>query len=735
MVAAALLASSHNARSTLCRTCLLRSLASRRQPSRFIGLKVLEKRRLAHEAWQERARQIEAGEVPHLWDTLKERGFVKDTAGTDDQISELMRVKRIGAYVGIDPTAASLHLGHLLPLMALYWMYIHGYRTVSVVGGATAKVGDPTGRLQSRDRIAKADMTMYITKIHYQLKRMWAHVDSQARRHGYEKEWVWDRELANNSQWYNTVSFAEVVQRLFNGVRVGPMLSRESVKRRMAEGDGMSLAEFVYPLMQAWDWWHLYSSPKGCLMQIGGSDQYGNIVSGVDAVKYLRDTERDPAILQRDGLLEPPVGFTTPLLTDSSGAKFGKSAGNAVWLDPFMTSPFDLYGYFMRRPDADVEQLLKLFTFHPMDKIREIMTQHSQDPPKRHAQHALAYEVLALVHGQNEADAVRKRHRQMFSKGPVDASQTQTSEESSETEFFPPKGTPADANRAGSFRVDIQLPESLIKGKSIGRILYAAGLADSASDGHRLVTNQGAYIGGSPGRKAFEAKEMREGELTFTPVKNWFPQETSNYLIDGKLLLLRRGKYFVRVVEMVSDEEWAASGQSYHGEPGSGKTRILREKLKAAAGGEDLHYSDAELAQIEKEADDIMRDEEEKDEPSSTPEVRFPPQTARARQILEKSPMARLVTQEGYSSKLKTEAIDKVLAQTRIIIQAEKRRSAKAAVIAAERKAQQSAIAERLSKDREYRDRRSAERTERKQQKAEARSTRNFFDTGPEERR
>lgn len=391
---------------------------------------------------------------------------------TDKQIRELMRRKRIGVYVGIDPTAASLHLGHLLPLMPLFWMYMHGYRAVSVIGGATAKVGDPTGRLRTRDEVPRSDRAMFVTKMHYQLKRMWRNVDAQAKRYGYQKEWAWNRELVNNSSWYNSTPFFEVVNRLFKGMRVGPMLSRETAKRKMAEGDGMSLAELVYPMMQAWDWWEMFSGPKGVCMQIGGSDQYGNIVAGIDAVKLLRDTEPNAATKLPDDLLHTPVGFTVPLLTDSAGNKFGKSEGNAIWLDPYMTSSFDLYGYFMRKPDADIEKLLNLFTFMPREQINEIVEEHNLDPPKRHAHHALAFEVLALVHGIQEAEATQAKHRQMFSSGqtpPITATSM------GEIDSYPNKVTPPTSTLAVHFRPDIQLPESLVLGQSIARILYAAG--------------------------------------------------------------------------------------------------------------------------------------------------------------------------------------------------------------------------------------------------------------------
>ncbi|KAI0427524.1 tRNA synthetase class I [Xylaria sp. FL1042] len=658
----------------LCRTCLLRSVTAARQQHRPIHLSTLEKRRLAKEAWDLKAERIQNWEEPNLWDSLKERGYVKDIAGTDDQIRELMRRKRIGVYVGIDPTAASLHLGHLLPLMPLFWMYMHGYRSISLVGGATAKVGDPTGRLQTREEVSRADRTMYVTKIHYQLKRMWKNVDAQAARYGYEKEWAWNRELLNNSSWYNTTPFLEVVNRLFKRMRVGPMLTRETAKRKMTEGDGMSLAEFVYPMMQAWDWWEMFSGPKEVCMQIGGSDQYGNIIAGIDAIKLLRDSEPDPNAKLPNDLLHTPVGFTVPLLTDSAGNKFGKSAGNAMWLDPFMTNSFDLYGYFMRRPDNEVEKLLKLFTFLPLKEIKTTMEQHNLDPPKRHAHHKLALEVLALVHGMPEAEATQARHMQMFSK---DKPPLITPTSLGELESYPDRVTPPSPTLALNFRPDIQLPESLILGKSISHILYASGLAESSSDAHRLIAHQGAYVGGAPGRSAHNNILMREGEIAFQSVKNWFQGDTKNFLIDGKILILRRGKHFVRIVEMVSDEEWEASGKTYAGEPGKGRLRLLREQLIAANNGKNPNFSVSEisrvseqLARMEREGDDAIRDADT----SMPPEIRFPPERTRAAQLLDKYTRAQQLNPHiTLSVKEKTAAIDKILGEARKVLDEKKK--------------------------------------------------------------
>ncbi|KAH9897563.1 tyrosyl-tRNA synthetase [Xylariomycetidae sp. FL2044] len=570
-----------NARLTLCRTCLHRSLTRNRQPNRHITQNHTKKMQAGEEAWNARAELIKRGDVPHLWDILKERGFVKDTAGTDEQISELMRRKRIGAYVGIDPTSSSLHLGHLVALMPLYWMYLHGYKAVTVVGGATAKIGDPSGRLTSREDLSSATRAANTTKMHYQVRRIWRNVEDKAREHGYEKDAMWSRATWINSQWYSSLRFTDIVSRLFVHMRLGPMLSRDTVKRKMKEGDGMSLAEFIYPFMQAWDWWHLFSSPRPCEMQIGGSDQYGNIVAGVDAIKKIRDNEPDPQKKIPDDWAHTPVGFTVPLLTDSSGNKFGKSAGNAVWLDPFMTSPSDLYGYLLRRPDDQIEQLLKLLTFLPMQTIQGHMDAHKQDPSKRRPHHALALEVVGLAHGLKEAQAVQEHHRQLFGKAD-DAATTSAGGWDRAVPIYPDINKAQAADLAPRFRIDIQLPEKLILGSSLARIVRSAGFANSATEANKLLKQQGIYVGGAPGRKSAIQPGMQPGHLTFTPAKAWFPEDTRNFLIDGKILILRRGKHFVRVIEMVSNKEWEASGKSYPGEPGSGHARKLRERLSEA---------------------------------------------------------------------------------------------------------------------------------------------------------
>ena len=357
---------------------------------------------------------------------------------------------------------------------------------------------------------------------------------------------------------------------------------RNSVKRKMTEGDGMSLGEFMYPLLQGWDFWHLYSR-QGIQMQIGGSDQYGNIVSGIDVLKTVRSTEEAPHFRKPDGWSDEPFGFTVPLLTDSSGAKFGKSAGNAMWLDEFMTSPFDLYGYFMRRPDDELEKLLKLFTFMPLPQIEGIMKEHLADPSKRVANHHLAFEVLSLVYGSQRALQEAQQHEWRFG-GQLPKI---LKEPDPETGILTPNTAP---------RSDIQLPRSVID-LSPAKLLHACGLATSTTDGHRLVLKQGAYVAAQPGKET----GLVPGNLDWTPMKLWFPGESSKFVIDDKILILRKGKHNVRIIELVDEETWKASGKVYPGEPYTGVYRRVVKKLKDDAAERGEEKSEKEIRKELKE--------------------------------------------------------------------------------------------------------------------------------------
>ena len=596
----------------ICRRCTRRLFPQLIQKRR-IHENTLQKRLEAEWKWKALAQEIEAGQRKGMLPILEERGFINQIAGTRDELNHLLTWKRVGAYVGIDPTAPSMHVGHMVPFMALFWMYLHGFHTVTLVGGGTAKIGDPTGRKEAREKQQRATRTANMVAIHYQLKKLWMNVEGMGRKFGYVREWAWHRELCNNHTWLQKQSVLDILALMGSGMRLGPLLSRDTVKMRMEQGDGMSVAEFFYPVLQAWDWWHMYST-KNIQLQIGGADQYGNIVSGVDALKHVIKTHGDAAFRQRIGSdsLPDPMGFTVPLLTTSAGEKFGKSAGNAIWLDKDMTSVFDLYGYFVGTPDADVEKLLKLLTFLPLPEIARTMDAHKKAPEQRTAQHLLASKFVELVHGPEDAREAAKQHKALFqNRGRLSLSDlkslsTTTSSQPPPTAATPglvqtpaelaelaktgkkgyqnvslDKTTPPVTHNTAGANATIVLPCSLVIDQPFPRVLFHAGLVNSRSEGHRLVAAQGAYIGSKPDKLG-----GLDGHLTWTPVKMLPGSETEKYLVEDELLVLRIGKWKVRVVRVVPDEEFESMGLP--DPPGWQEWKVMNkdgeEKGRTAAG-------------------------------------------------------------------------------------------------------------------------------------------------------
>ncbi|KAH7196673.1 uncharacterized protein B0J16DRAFT_3989 [Fusarium flagelliforme] len=584
MASRALISKLPSTRPAIYSTCL----SGQRSQVRFIATSYLKKVAEAEARWKEKGEKIKNGEIPHTWDILEERGYIKDVAGTTEKIKEIMRVRRIGSYVGIDPTADSMHIGHLLPMMPMFWLWFHGHPAVTLIGGSTARIGDPTDRLESRAILSNADISKNITKIHVQLTKIWQNVQILREKYGYEKDWAATHRLLNNNMWLGNLTLYDFAKRIARHTRIGPMLARDTVKRKMTEGDGMSLGEFMYPLLQGWDFWHMYNK-LGIQMQIGGSDQYGNITAGIDALKTIRETEEAPHLKMPSTWDHEPVGFTVPLLTDSSGAKFGKSAGNAVWLDEFKTTAFDLYGYFVRRSDDEVEKLLKLFTFMPLEKISKLMEEHRANPSERKAQHALAFDFVSLIHGGQKAVQEAKQHEFRFGTKPRGI----VSEPTEQSGIVTPNTAP---------RSDIQLPRSIMD-SSPAKILHACGLASSSSDGQRLLSQQGAYIAAQPGQK----RGLVPGNLSWTPMKAWFPEETKKFLIDERMLIMRKGKHNVRIVELIDDEEFKRSGQIYPGQPYTGHMRRLKEELKKQVAEDGVELSDMELTRMAERQRDRLR--------------------------------------------------------------------------------------------------------------------------------
>ncbi|KAI9313342.1 putative tyrosine-tRNA ligase [Dichotomocladium elegans] len=301
-------------------------------------------------------------------------------------------------YCGVDPTAKSLHLGNLVTLMGLLHFGIRGHQVIALVGGATGSIGDPSGRKSERIPLTRDVLEENIKGIDRQIHRFFEHGAKYASRYGYDVSAIKKPKVLNNYSWFSNMSALDFLGDVGRHARVNTMLAKESVKTRLESTQGISFTEFSYQLLQAYDFFHLYQQ-HDCRIQLGGSDQWGNITAGIDLINRKRADD------SKDKLENKAFGITIPLLLTSAGEKFGKSAGNAVWLDEKMTSYFDFYQFFLKSTDQDVAKYLSMFSLLQKNQISELMQEHAKNPDKRLAQEALAMEATELVHG---VDGLRK---------------------------------------------------------------------------------------------------------------------------------------------------------------------------------------------------------------------------------------------------------------------------------------------------------------------------------------
>ncbi len=329
----------------------------------------------------------------HAIDVLRARGFVQDV--TDDAgLRERMAAGPITFYVGFDPTAPSLHAGNLVGMMAMAWLQRCGHRPIALAGGATGRIGDPSGRDAERELLDEATIDAHLAAIRTQLGLV---LDLGGDGPG-------SGLLVDNHDWTRDVTLLDFLRDVGVHASINQMIARDSVKRRLEEREqGLTYAEFTYQLLQAFDFAHLERA-HDCILQGGGSDQWGNIVAGIDLIR------------RRGGA--QAYGLTWPLLTTADGAKFGKSAGNAIWLDPAMTSPYAYYQYWLNAADADVVRFLKLFTFLDLDAIEELATAHAADPAAREAHRVLAREATRIVHGDAGVEAAERATSVLFGDEP-----------------------------------------------------------------------------------------------------------------------------------------------------------------------------------------------------------------------------------------------------------------------------------------------------------------------------
>jgi tyrosyl-tRNA synthetase len=318
--------------------------------------------------------------VSNVLDIFEERGFVEQM--TDR--AELSKALEgpMTCYIGFDPTASSFHVGSLVPIMSLAHMQRAGHRPIALVGGGTTLVGDPSGKTEMRRLMSREEISQNAEGIKEQLSRF---LDFSAGK----------ALMANNADWLCDLNYIEFLRDIGRHFSVNRMLAAESYKVRLESG--LSFIEFNYMLLQAYDYWHLFKHYQ-CRLQMGGNDQWGNILAGADLVRRIEG--------------EVVHALTFPLITTSSGIKMGKTHKGAVWLDPELTPPYDYYQYWINQDDKDVERFLALFTFLPMEEVRKLGALKGEDI--RDAKEVLAFEATALCHGEEEAQKARSAARELF---------------------------------------------------------------------------------------------------------------------------------------------------------------------------------------------------------------------------------------------------------------------------------------------------------------------------------
>lgn len=379
----------------------------------------------------------------HILDELAWRGLISQTTG-DAELRAHLDHGPVTLYCGFDPTAPSLHHGHLVQLVVLRHLQRAGHRVLPLVGGATGMIGDPR---MSGERVLNTPETVadWVERLRAQISRF---LDFEGDN---------PAQMVNNLDWTGELLAIDLLREIGKHFRMGTMLAKDTVARRLASEEGISYTEFSYQVLQGHDFLQLYRR-YGCTLQTGGNDQWGNLLSGVELTR-----KADEATVH---------AMTTPLITKADGTKFGKSEGGAVWLAPDMMSPYAFYQFWINTEDADVVRFLKIFTFLGREEIARLETAVAQEPFKREAQRALAWEVTALVHGADAADAVVTASQALFGRADLDALDEQT--------------LAGCAQELGG----AQLEES----DTVIDALLAAGIVGSRSDARRAVHDGGAYV-------------------------------------------------------------------------------------------------------------------------------------------------------------------------------------------------------------------------------------------------
>ena len=327
----------------------------------------------------------------NLIEELKWRGMLQDIMpGTEEQLAKEMTA----GYIGFDPTSDSLHIGSLVPILLLVHLQRAGHKPVALVGGATGMVGDPSGKSEERNLLSEEILHHNLACVKKQLEK---YLDFNPGLHN-------AAEMVNNYDWFRDMRFLDFIRDVGKHITVNYMSAKDSVKKRLEGENGMSFTEFTYQLVQGYDFYWLYTN-KNCKLQMGGSDQWGNITTGTELIR--RKSAGDA------------FAFTCPLLTKADGGKFGKTEKGNIWLDPAKTSAYDFYQFWLNASDADAEKWIKIFTFLQKAEIGTLVGEHSADPGLRLLQKRLAKEITAFVHGPEELDKILNASRGFYGGDPL----------------------------------------------------------------------------------------------------------------------------------------------------------------------------------------------------------------------------------------------------------------------------------------------------------------------------
>ena len=434
-------------------------------------------------------------DVADLLDDLDQRGLIHDST---DRAALAARLAEgpITVYYGCDPTAPSLHHGNLLGLVMLRRFQEAGHRPLALAGGATGMVGDPGGRSEERNLLDVDTLAVNVAAIKEQISRIL----------GPEDRWM----LVDNMSWTADLKLLDFLRDVGKHVTVNQMVARESVKARMASEHGISYTEFSYMLLQANDYAWLHEHER-CELQIGGSDQWGNMLSGVDLIR------------RRQGATAHALCW--PLLTAADGSKLGKTTGARVWLDPALTTPYAFYQHWMNTEDAELRRMLAQFTLLPLSEVGALVAAHAEAPGRRAGQRALAAAVTELVHGPAAARAAEEAAAILFGGDPTGATESALATVAAEV--------PCTGLAEG---------ESLTDGVDVVPLLVRSGLASSQSDARRQLEQRGISINGT---KAEPGTLVVHGDL-----------------LQGRWVLLRKGKRDWAVLDVATDERSESSARS-----------------------------------------------------------------------------------------------------------------------------------------------------------------------------